>query len=129
MLRRLVAKVAFKQVLPKAREILTPTQVGVGVEDAVTHVAQAVRCAHDVCVPDPSSCILQIDVSNAFNTISRAAILDSVWSEFPSFGKWVEYSLCHAGFLFTESCTIMSTNEVQQGDPLDHSFFQWVSTA
>ena len=78
VLRRLVAKLAFKQVLPKVQEALPPVQVGVGVKDAVTHVAAAVRCAHDTCVADHASGILQIDVTNAFNSISRAAILDSV---------------------------------------------------
>ena len=48
VLRRLVAKVAFRQVLPKAQEILPPSQVGVGVKDAVAHVAFAVQCAHNV---------------------------------------------------------------------------------
>ena len=123
MLRRLVAKVAFKHVLPQVQESLTPTQVGVGVKDAVTHVALAVRCAHDACVVDPTSGILQIDVRNAFNSISRVAILDSVWADYPSIGKWVEYSLCHTGFLLTDSCTILSTNGVQQGDPLGPFLF------
>ena len=64
MLRRLVAKVAFELVLPRAQELLPPTQFGV-----VAHIASAVRCAHDLCVADPGSGILQIDVSNAFNTM------------------------------------------------------------
>ena len=75
---RLAAKVAFKQILPTAEDVLPPAQLGVGVKDAVTHVAQAVRCAHDLCSADPASGILQIDVSNAFNVIGRTAILDSV---------------------------------------------------
>ena len=61
---------------------------------------------------------MQIDVSNAFNSISRAAILDSIWADYACIGKWVEYSLCHTGHLLTDSCTILSTNGVQQGDPL-----------
>ena len=72
---------------------------------------------------DPDSGILQIDVSNAFNTISRAAILDSVWADFPSIGKWVEFSLCHSGFSLTNTCVIKSTNGVQQGDPLGPFLF------
>ena len=48
VLRRLVAKVAFKKVLP-------PTQTGVGMKDAVAHVALAVRCSHGTCLADPDS--------------------------------------------------------------------------
>ena len=84
-MRRLVAKVAFKQVLPRAQELPPPSQFGVGTKDAVTHIASAVRCAHDMCVADSSAGILQIDVSNAFNTISRAAILESVWADLFAF--------------------------------------------
>ena len=46
--RRLVAKVALKQVLPQAQGLLRTTQIGVGAKDAVTHIAAEVRCAHDV---------------------------------------------------------------------------------
>ena len=35
----------------------------------------------------------------------------------------MEYSLCHTGFLLTDSCTILSTNGVQQGDPLGPFLF------
>ena len=82
-----MAEVAFKEVLSKTQELLPPTQLVVGVKDAVTHIALAVLCAHDSCVANPDSGILQIDVSNAFNTISRRAILDSVWTDFPSIAK------------------------------------------
>ena len=103
---------AFKQVLPQALEHLPPAQVGVGVRDAVSHVANAVRCAHQTCMVDAESGILQIDVSNAFNSISRPEILRNVWDAYPQIGKWVEFSLCHAGILLTETSTIKSTNGV-----------------
>ena len=61
-----------------------------GFKDAVIHIAAAVRSAHDTCSADLASGIRQIDVSNAFNTISRTAILGTVWADFPSMGKWVE---------------------------------------
>ena len=60
---------------------------------------------------------------NAFNTISQATILDSGWADFPSLGKWIEFSRCHAGPPLTGSCSILSTNGVQQGDPLGPFLF------
>ena len=68
VLRRLVAKVAFRQILPDVQGIFPPTQVGVGVTEAVSHVAFAAHSAHQACLKDASFGILQIDVSNAFNT-------------------------------------------------------------
>ena len=88
VLRRLVAKVAFRQTLPDAQNILPPIQVGVGVAEAVSHVAFAVHSARQACLADASSGILQIDVSNAFNTLSRHEILDNVRSKFPKLQRW-----------------------------------------
>ena len=123
VLRRLVAKVALHQVLPEAQERLQPTQVGVGVKDAVTHVAFAVRCAHQLCMKELPSGILQIDVANAFNCISRQEILTNVRLQFPMLQRWAHWSLGHSGTLLTETERLASTSGVQQGDPLGPFLF------
>ena len=83
VLSRLGAKVALHQIMPVIQEKMPPLQLGVAVSDSVAHLTHAVRCAHQLCLENSSAGILQVDISNAFNTIQRQAILDSVFAEFP----------------------------------------------
>ena len=86
----------------------------------LTHL---VRCAHQLCLENSNVGILQIDISNAFNTIRRETILNSVYSEFPQISRWAQWSLCHAGALLVEDTTLKSTTGVQQGDPMGPFLF------
>ena len=55
--------------------------------------------------------ILQVDVSNAFNSISRTAIVDGVWGDYLSISvsKWAKYSFCHSA-----SCWLIAAPYCQQ---------------
>ena len=81
------------------------------------------RTAHSACLGDDSKGVLQIDISNAFNTISRGAILEQCKAHFPAAFRWAQWSLCNAGTLVTDENSIPSTRGVQQGDPLGPFFF------
>ena len=91
--------------------------------EAVAHVAFAAHSAHQACLKDASFGILQIDVSNAFNTLSRHEILSNVRSKFPKLQRWAHWCLGNAGTLLTGVETIASTTGVQQVDPLGPFFF------
>ena len=115
--RRLVAKVAFRQILPKVQQKFPPVQVGVGIRDAVprTVLTRPVSAS-----PRVASCKL---MSQMHLTLSRQEILDNVWSDFPEVGRWADWGLCNKGFLLTDTSLVFSTNGVQQGDPLGPFFF------
>ena len=93
VLRRMVAKTVLKRVVPDIQHLFPPVQVGVGV-DAVTHLIHLARTVHSACLADTSLGVLQIDISNAFKTISRSAILDECQRHFPSAFRWAQWSLC-----------------------------------
>ena len=67
--------------------------------------------------------LLQIDASNAFNTISRQAILDEVLQHAPKLARWVHLSYGFASNLLFGEFVIMSGEGTQQGDPLGPLLF------
>ena len=72
-LRRLLGKVIIKQVASDARRDLEPIQVGVGTPNggiAVFHSATAFHALH------PDGVLINIDLKNAFNTLSRVAMFE-----------------------------------------------------
>ena len=63
--------------------------------------------------------LLSLDLSNAFNIVSRAAFLKGVDEHFPTLLPWVSY--CYGGepaYLWTGENFLLSVTGVQQGDPL-----------
>ena len=98
---------------------LLPSQVGVGVQgatDLVSHLARALL-QQSVC--------LQIDFSNAFNTIDRTSMLNRVHSLCPDLAPWCHWCYGAPKPLFSAQNfdNIPSTCGVQQGDPLGPLLF------
>ena len=68
--------------------------------------------------------MLQIDLRNAFNTISRRRILEAIHKHCPDLAQWCDYSLRPKAPLFTQGGRVLFSEEgVQQGDPLGPAFF------
>jgi len=62
--------------------------------------------------------LVKLDFSNAFNSIRRAAIIDRVAEKFPELYKFVYAShVCDSKLTFG-TCTVLSCEGSQQGDPL-----------
>ena len=77
---------------------------------------------------NPDKVAVSFDVSNAFNTVHRAAVLRAVRVHFPSLSPWVDCCYCHESTLFTGSGnvalqSIRSARGIQQGDPLGPVLF------
>ena len=93
-LRRIVSKVAMHS--PHTTEEIQsflPFQCGVGVEGACETVAQGLQ--QFVCNANGSDwLLLQLDLSNAFNSIDRRAMLEEVRQRVPSLFGWVQ--TCYA---------------------------------
>ena len=83
VLRRLTAKCLCSDVRNSARDLLCPLQVGVGTE-AVVHTARHWAQRH---AGQAEHVLLQIDFSNAFNTVDRASLLRETRLRLP--GLWL----------------------------------------
>ena len=75
VLCRFVEIAILKKVLPGVAEHLLPLKVGVNLRDAPTHVALDCAQALPLVGGHKGFGLLQIDMVNAFNTVSREAIL------------------------------------------------------
>ena len=68
--------------------------------------------------------VLKIDFKNAFNNVSRAAILEAVAKHVPAIFPWVHYTLSSPTRLtLGDKSYILSKEGVQQGDPLGPFLF------
>ena len=84
-IRRLTSKVAVDLITERAREIFEPLQLGVkspNERGAIIHVA---RQWFSRSRTDPDKVAVSVDVSNAFNTVHRAAVLRAVRVHFRPF--------------------------------------------
>jgi len=80
---RLAAKICVRQSLNRAAELLAPSQSGFGIKGGAEAAAHATRrYLQDM----PSDHILlKLDFKNAFNSMRRNVILESVGIHFPEF--------------------------------------------
>ena len=68
--------------------------------------------------------LLKLDFRNAFNCLSRRAMLATVIASFPTLARFAVWCYAQPSRLqFGGSSTILSAGGVQQGDPLGPLFF------
>jgi hypothetical protein len=155
MFYRMAARFALSLVLEPAQRALRPHQFAVGVEDGCTQVVQSLQ--HLLCLPPapapalppprhqfafsrprpaqpapdptprPLAC-LSLDVTNAFNSIDRAALLRAVYGNVELAACWrmVSFGYNHSSLLLMPcgddvseaDAFIESSTGVRQGDPL-----------
>ena len=60
----------------------------VGVSGGAEAVAHAVSCLVDEHGQDSNLALLKVDFQNAFNSVSRVALLEAVQMEFPPLARW-----------------------------------------
>ena len=119
VLRRLASKCVVQYTHQSAVDYLSPLQLGVGVSGGAESIVHAVRSVLlDDSVPSQDKFVLQLDFSNAFNTISRPHIFESIRSHLPSISAWVELCYQASPVLHFGDHIIRSVCGVQQGDPL-----------
>ena len=71
---------------------------------------------------DSCMALIKLDISNAFNTVSRPAILAELAVRAPDMLPWVRASFQPAA-LYCGNATLWSHSGVQQGDPLGPLLF------
>ena len=127
-IRRITSKVAVELLSERARTILEPLQLGVKTPNGCEAIIHTTRQWFHKHRSDPTKTAVSVDISNAFNTVHRSAVLQSVRTLFPSLAPWVDCCYRHDSHLFTGSSdvcdqVISSSRGVQQGDPLGPFLF------
>ncbi len=67
--------------------------------------------------------LLKLDFRNAFNTLTRDKMLESVKDHAPELFSFIHAAYGEPSLLFCGQHTLVSAEEVQQGDPLGPFFF------
>jgi hypothetical protein len=122
VLRRLVAKVLIARFQPGIADNLRPLQLGVNTPQATELIAHSAR----LFLQDHNNegAMLQIDFKNAFNSIDRITMLDTIWNVCPSLAPWAQWCYGHpSNLIVSPQCSLLSSEGVQQGDPLGPLFF------
>ena len=124
VLRRLTGKSLMHLVRDDAKPYLWPAQVGVAVPsgaEAVIHVVRAWMGRHETA---SGKVLVKLDFANAFNRVSRQAVLTAATTHFPGLARWVAWCYQQPSNLrFGATTTIPSAGGVQQGDPLGPLLF------
>ncbi|MDO9013575.1 MAG: reverse transcriptase domain-containing protein, partial [Polynucleobacter sp.] len=120
-LRRLVARVVCYRSSRAFQAFFQPIQFGVAVAggtEAIIHYARAHL------QKNPDHCLIQVDIKNAFNEISRQAFFAVLLSAFPGLFPFVKLFYGIEGGLFIDDIVSIASREgVQQGDPLGPFLF------
>ena len=126
-IRRWTAKCVAKKATADTSSYLAPLQLGVGVRggaEAIIHAANSLF--HDNAIPGEDKWTLQVDFTNAFNTINREAMLMEVRRHCPKATAWADYCYASHSHLFFGDSRISSETGAHQGDPLASLFFALV---
>ena len=88
--RRLCSKVAVELMGSSVRSILEPIQVGVRTKAGCEAIIHTTRQWTKSFCDDPDRVLVLLDLSNAFNCVSRGAVLSAVRGHFPWMAPWAD---------------------------------------
>ena len=112
-LRRLCSKVAVELVGSSVRTILEPVQVEVQTRARCEAVVHTTRQWTKTLRDDPDQVLVLIDLANAFNCVSRWAVLSAVRKHFAWMSPWADMCYRHDSNLVAGSLLIHSQRGVQ----------------
>ena len=117
-LRRIVGKALLKTPeVAQAVRSLMPRQVRVGVPNATELIGMGIQRIVDSSDPKGDWVILQVDVQNAYNTLSRTAILEGCATKVSGAYNWMAFSYAQHVPLYCQGQLLCwSQKGVHQGD-------------
>ena len=121
--RHLVGKCVCAVEKSKASDFFAPYQFGVACAAGAEKVIHGLRSCMDDHWTDENFTVLKIDMRNAYNLVSRQALLDECRIQFPELLPWASWCYGQHPALQHVLGTISSEVGVQQGDPLSPMFF------
>ena len=125
-LRRLTGKCLCSLVKDKASSFFEPLQLGVACPHGTEKVVHGLRKCIEEHWGDEDFVVLKTDMRNAFNLISRQALLSECSLFFPELLPWASWCYGSQPYLWHPLGHLTSESGVQQGDPLGPLFFSLV---
>ena len=125
-LRRLTGKCLCALVKEKASDFFQPLQLGVSCTLGSEKIIHGLRRCMDEHWDSDDFVVLKIDMKNAFNLVSRQALLDECATFFPELLLWASWCYGSHPLLWHSLGQLSSEAGVQQGDPLGPLFFALV---
>eukprot|EP00759_Apiculatamorpha_spiralis_P008116 PhF_6_TR15074/c2_g1_i1/m.23702 len=122
-LRRLIGKVQAAAEIPRLREVLEPLQMGVGSPMGAERIARIVENWRRANMGDKNKVLFKVDLKNAYNSISRRAVLRALEKWAPNLVPWFWTTYGPLSRLRYGTYVVNSEEGVQQGDPLGPLFF------
>ena len=89
-------------------------------------ILHSLRCCFDDHWADNNFVVLKVDMTNAFNLVSRQAVLDECAQHFPELLAWASWCYGQHPILWHSLRSLTSQTGVQQGDPLGPFMFALV---
>ena len=125
-LRRLTGKCICAILRDKISLFFQPSQFGVACKAGVEKIVHSLRRCIDENWLSGDFVVFKVDMSNAFNMVSRQAVLDECATFFPELLPWVSWCYGSHTSLWHPMGQISSQSGVQQGDPLGPMLFALV---
>ena len=125
-LGRVIAKTRCYTEYSHAGSYFFPLQMGVAQRAGTERISHLVRSKFNKIRLGDDSLILKVDFRNAFNGVSRDAMLALTRKYFPRLFRWVEWCYANTSILTFDAWEILSCEGVQQGDPLGPLLFPLV---
>jgi hypothetical protein len=123
---RLAGVIVVRKVTTVAAALLSPHQLGVGVRSGAERIVHSLQ--HSLTDKQTRRALLQVDISNAFNSCNRARVLRQLYEQPTLSGMWriADFGYSAPSQLLLQRCEgqhLLSSNGVKQGDPLSAILF------